>query len=125
MSTSNDTLKTLLNNNGFEDFATTHSWDENNNYFQLEVFLYASQNSKLYNGFIEKMNNKYYFYDSTGVIATENTLEALIANTSVKNKLQTELNKVLLGTYSGNYSGDDSGTWNITINSDFSMFIFF
>ena len=61
LSTSKNTLKTLLKNNGFEGFDTTDSWDENNNYFQLEVLLYASQNSKLYNGFIGKMNNKYYF----------------------------------------------------------------
>ncbi len=84
-----------MNNNNFEEFSTTDSWDENNNYFQLEVFLPSSQNSndRLYNGFIEKMNNKYYFYDSTGVIASEDTLDALISNTNVKAKLQAELNK--------------------------------
>lgn len=97
LSTSKDTLKTLLNNNGFEEFNTMNSQDEDNNYIQLDVLLYASQNSydkQLYNGFIEKMNNKYYFYDSTGIIASENTLEALISNTNVKAKLQAELNKI-------------------------------
>lgn len=114
-------LSKLLSDNGFKGFSTNGSWFEIDGLaFQLRIE-FGHLPNYTYEGNIAKYNNKYYLLDPTGVIASENTLEALIANTNVKAKLQKELNIVLAGTYSGDYSGNDYGSWNITVNSNGSI----
>lgn len=114
-------LKNLLADNGFKGFSTNGSWLELHGLpVQLRIE-FGSLPNYIYEGDIAKYNNKYYFLDSTGIIDSENTLEALIANTSVKSKLQKELNIVLAGTYNGSYFGGDTGIWSIVVNSNGSI----
>ncbi len=115
-SAENTGLSLLLHNNGL-DGINTGCTEITPGIISLDILLGSSPNYT-YEGKIIKDNNKYYFLDSTGIIGSADTLEALISNTSVKNKLT----KVIYsGTYSGTYTGGDSGTWNITVNSDGSI----
>lgn len=112
-------LKQLLSDNGLSEFSIGSSnIGSNINAFSISLDSYPDCS---YKGNIVKCDNKYYLFDNTGITASENTLEELIKNTSVKSKLQKELNIVLAGTYRGTYSGGDNGTWNITINSNGSI----
>lgn len=82
----------LLSDNGLSGFNTSsYSFEQYGLAYQLKVYLGLYPNIS-YEGTIGKYNNKYFLFDETGVVASENTLEALIANTNVKTKLQTKLN---------------------------------
>ncbi len=124
----NNSLYQILSNNNYPNLGTNGAtygfWvggatpigDSRHVYLKIAL---GSPNNYIYQAFIVKDNNKYFFLDSTGVVASENTLEELIANTSVKNKLTSAL---CISSYSGTYSGhDDSGTWDITIHPDLSI----
>lgn len=83
-----DGLGKLLSNNGLSGFSTDYSTFEGSGLAcQLKVSVGFYPNIS-YEGTIGKYNNKYFLFDETGVVASENTLEALIANTNVKSKLQ-------------------------------------
>lgn len=110
----NSSLLQFLSNNNLDNFSTGF-YTLASNIFKLTISFNP------YEGNIVKDNNKYYFIDETGIIATENSLSDLIANTSLKSRLNSVILKNIIGTYSGTYSGGDTGTWNITINSDGSI----
>ena len=88
-----DGLPTLLSEDGLIGFDTDYSSIDYSNINALSISL-GSFPDYSYKGTIVKYNNKYFLLDSTGVVASKNTLEALIANTNVKAKLQAELNKI-------------------------------
>lgn len=84
-SAENTGLSLLLRNNGLDGINTGFT-EITPGIISLDILLGSSPNYT-YKGKIIKDNNKYYFLDSTGIIGSADTLEALISNTSVKNKL--------------------------------------
>ncbi len=88
-----DGFSKLLSDNGLSGFGTgSYLFEQDGLAYQLKVSVGFYPNIS-YEGTIGKYNNKYFLFDETGVIASEDTLEALIANTSVKAKLQAQLDK--------------------------------
>lgn len=86
----------LLSDNGLSGFNTWYTNLKKDGPDGLAIHLNISLGSwpnYIYEGTIGKYNNKYHLFDETGIIASENTLEALISNTSVKAKLQAQLDK--------------------------------